>query len=83
MEEEFKFLLEKAKKQASQHGLKINPDKKMAETAIKGIVHNKKKYGKYYCICKLERIQDNVCMCKSVRSSESCTCGLFVRDESV
>jgi len=76
---EFDIVLERAKRQAKEFGLVLNPDKKVVEAVIKGLIHNKKIYGYYYCLCKLEKVAKNVCMCKDVRTGGDCLCGLFIK----
>jgi hypothetical protein len=42
----------------------------------------KLKQNDYYCLCLLDKTDDNKCMCKEFRESEMgkiCLCGIFVK----
>jgi len=43
------FYLDHAKK----NGIKLNPDKRIVDNIVKGIIRNEKKWGKPYCPCRM------------------------------
>lgn len=48
----------------------------------KALEENKKKYGKKYCPCNINRNDDTVCMCKTFMEQSypgECPCGRFVK----
>ncbi len=42
---------------AKKNGWVLNPDKKILDTVIRGLVRNKRKFGEQYCPCRLVRGQ--------------------------
>ncbi len=42
-----------AEEYAKKNGWVLNPDKKILDTVIRGLVRNKKKFGEQYCPCRL------------------------------
>jgi thioredoxin 1 len=63
---------------ASKNGLKLNPDKKVVETIVNGLLANEKKHGARYCPCRREK---TLCPCQASREEIAkdghCHCGLF------
>ena len=68
--------------------LRLNPDKKIVERVINGLLTNEKKYGKKYCPCRrvsgnIEEDEKNVCPCafhkKEIEKDGHCFCNLFVK----
>lgn len=82
--DEYVALLEKSKKYASKCGFKLNPDKRIVQLIIEGLIENKHKYGKYYCPCRLEHTERTICPCvyckKEIKQNGKCLCGLFVKN---
>lgn len=76
---EYDKLLERAKKQAKEHKLALNPNKQVVDSVIKGLMFSKKNFGEHYCPCKPLHVAANVCMCEEVRNGGKCVCGLFVK----
>lgn len=76
-------LLEKSKSYAVKEGFKLNPNKKIVDAIIKGLIKNKEKYGDYYCPCRIRRTKKEVCPCayhkKEIKEKGKCLCGLFLR----
>jgi len=78
-----KMLLEEAirgyQEYADQNGLKLNPDRKVVERLVSGLLANEKKHGARYCPCQRKA----VCPCQSSREEIEkdghCYCGLFVK----
>lgn len=82
-----KEVLEISKRYAKSQGFKLNPDKKIVDTTIKGLVANERKYGFRYCPCRMvtgipERDKDIICPCAfhktEIKNLGHCLCGLFV-----
>ena len=55
----------------------INPDKQVSEYILSKIKENGG-----YCPCKLEKNEDNKCMCKEFREQKEgvCHCGLSIQN---
>ncbi|HIS24843.1 MAG TPA: hypothetical protein IAD01_05515 [Candidatus Faeciplasma gallinarum] len=55
----------------------INPDKQVSEYILSKIKENGG-----YCPCKLEKNEDNKCMCKEFREQKEgvCHCGLYIKN---
>ena len=81
---EYVALLEKSKNYAHKQGFKLNPDKRIVRLVIEGLIENKRKYGEYYCPCRLEHTERTICPCyyhkKEIKQSGKCLCGLFVKN---
>ena len=63
--------------------IKINDDEKIVEAIRNGII---KKGG--YCPCKLQKIEDNICMCREFREQIAdpefegyCHCMLYYKEK--
>lgn len=75
-----------AKKYALEAGIKLNPDKKITETVIKGLLKNKKEKGEFYCPCRIitgnkEKDKKIICPCvfhrDEIKLQGHCKCFLF------
>ena len=55
----------------------INPEKQVSEYILSKIKENGG-----YCPCKLEKNEDNKCMCKEFREQKEgvCHCGLYIKN---
>jgi ferredoxin-thioredoxin reductase catalytic subunit len=77
-----KQLLEFSKKYAKSQGFKLNPNKKIIDIVLKGLLENEKKYNYRYCPCKIRK-KENVCPCKThkeeIKKDGHCTCYFFVK----
>ncbi|MDI6591569.1 MAG: thioredoxin [Patescibacteria group bacterium] len=71
---------------AQKNGWKLNPDRKLVERLVMGMLANEKKYGARYCVCR--RITGNseedkkiICPCvyvqQEIKEQGHCFCGLF------
>ena len=78
----------KFKKYAEKEAFKLNSNKLIVKTNIKGMLKNKKKFGELYCSCRLvaknkEKDKQIICPCifhkKEIKSQGHCHCGLFVQ----
>ena len=82
-------MLKWAKSYAQKHGRALNKDEKQLGTVIRGLVRNKKKFGRPYCPCRLrsgdeEKDRAIVCPCvyhkDEVATQGSCHCRLYFKD---
>ena len=76
---------------AESQGFTLNPDKKVVETLLDGMLWNKEEYGRQYCPCRAitgNKGKDGKIVCPCVYLSEEvkgmgrCWCGLFVNIDS-
>jgi len=90
MEDEKKILKE-CQDFAKKNGFKLNPNEKLVDFLIKGLLTNEKKYGKRYCPCRvvLDNHQENnkiICPCAymrdEIKNKGQCHCGLFIKNNS-
>ncbi len=81
-------IIRRYEKYAKVNGWKLNPNKKMVERIVKGLIENEKKKGKRYCPCR--RIAGNpeedfkkICPCfwhkEEIEKNSHCLCQLFVK----
>lgn len=68
---------------------RLNPDDKMVERVVKGLVMRKMKFGYAYCPCRLvtgdnERDKKIICPCvyhvEEIERDGECHCNLFIGD---
>jgi len=87
-----KELLEKYKKYAKENNFKLNPDKKIVDTIIKGILRNEEKYGFRYCPCRRitgdkEKDKAIICPCiyhrDEIKTQGHCHCMLFFKNDKI
>lgn len=78
-----------SKDYAQKTGIKLNPDKKIVEGVIKGLLKNKEEKGELYCPCRIitgdkEKDKEIICPCvfhkKEIKSEGHCKCLLFVSE---
>lgn len=81
-------LVKNSEKHAEANGFKLNPDQKVVERVVNGLLKNKEKYGKIYCPCRRitgNRTDDKKITCPCIYHKDEiakdgkCFCGLFVR----
>lgn len=86
----FEEILKLSEEHAKKSGIKLNPNKKIVEAIIKGLIANEKKYGKLYCPCRVvtgnkEEDEKKICPCfwhlQEIKDMEHCHCRLFVSKE--
>lgn len=67
---------------------KLNPDTKIVDRVVKGLVMRKSKYGHAYCPCRIvtgdfEKDTKTICPCvyhkEEIERDGECHCNLFVR----
>lgn len=68
---------------AKKSGFNLNPDDKVVDFLIEGLIANEKSRGKVYCPCRIGDIIDNVCPCAfhkdEIARDGKCHCELFVK----
>lgn len=83
---EEKDLYKKSKDYADSNGLKLNPNEKVVEGIIRGLLRNKEFKGDIYCPCRTvtgnkEEDKKIVCPCiyhkQEVKDLGHCKCNLF------
>ena len=85
--QEFEKLLKEYQNYAKKNGIRLNPDRKVTNSLIKGLIEREEKYGERYCPCR--RITGNkeadkkiTCPCvyhkEEIRKQGHCHCFLFV-----
>ena len=83
-----KELLKISEEYADKKGFKLNPDKKVVDIIIKGLIKNEAKYGFRYCPCrrvKGDKEEDKkiICPCvyhgDEIKKQGHCSCMLFLR----
>ncbi|HOK35340.1 MAG TPA: ferredoxin-thioredoxin reductase catalytic domain-containing protein [Candidatus Pacearchaeota archaeon] len=90
MEDEKKIeeIIKNYEKYAAENGFKLNPNKKVVEGIIKGLLLNEQKYGARYCPCRRvsgnqEEDKKKICPCywheEEIKKNGRCLCGLFVK----
>ncbi len=90
-EKEMKKMRTFAEKYAEKAGYRLNPDQEIVEMILKGLVENKKQYGRQYCPCRSvtgdkEEDRKKICPChwhkKEIEEDGMCHCQLFVAPEN-
>jgi len=88
MDEKTKKAIEGYEKYAKASGFRLNPDRKIVEMIVMGLLSNQEKYGARYCPCRIRtgKKEDDVkiiCPCiyhkDEIKKMGHCHCGLFVR----
>jgi len=88
MEEKVEKIIEGYKKYAQQNGFQLNPNKKVVEGIVKGLLENEKKYGFRYCPCRrvtgdMAEDKGKICPCQwhheEIEKYGYCLCRLFVK----
>ena len=73
---------------AKSRGFRLNPDRKVVEMIIKGLLANEKKHGARYCPCRVvtgDKEEDRKIICPCVYHLDElnemghCHCNLFVK----
>ena len=73
---------------AKNNGIQLNPDKKVVDRIIKGLLGNKEKYGERYCPCRRvtgnkEEDAKKICPCfwhkDEIKKDGHCFCRLYVK----
>lgn len=73
---------------ASKNGFRLNPNEKVVEGIIKGLLKNEEQKGHRYCPCRMlsgnpEEDSKKICPCafhkEEITKDGRCHCGLFVK----
>jgi len=88
MKTKIEEIIKKYQKYAKQNGFKLNPNKKVVENIIRGLLANEKKYGFRYCPCRRvtgnpKEDKNKICPCswhqEEIKKDGHCLCYLFVK----
>jgi ferredoxin-thioredoxin reductase catalytic chain len=88
MGDDMKKVIEGYERYAKSQGFRLNPDRKIVETIVKGIFNNQEKHGARYCPCRMvtgDKEKDKLIICpcayhkKELEEMGHCHCRLFVR----
>jgi len=80
-------LLETLARYAESQGFEMNPDRKIVEFVLAGLLRNEQRFGYRYCPCRAitgDQEQDKkiICPCAyhkdEIKRAGRCLCGLFV-----
>lgn len=86
--EDINGIIEQFDNYAKENGFKLNPDRKIVENVINGLLANEKKHGEKYCPCRRvsgnkEEDAKNICQCiyhkDEIEKDGHCFCNLFVK----
>jgi len=86
-EDRFKELLRWAEDYARMRGLRLNPDRRIVEMVLRGLLRNEAVKGARYCPCRVttgnpEDDRRIICPCiyhsQEIEAYGRCKCGLFV-----
>jgi len=81
---------ERVRKHEAESSCRLNPDKRMVDALMDGLVRRKAKFGDYYCPCRIvtgnpETDSRNVCPCatheEEIAQTGKCHCGLYVGEK--
>ena len=80
--------IEKYSEYARKNGFQLNPNRKIVERVVNGLLENEKKKGKKYCPCRVlsgnqEEDSKKICPCayhkEEIAKIGRCYCGLFAK----
>lgn len=64
--------------------VELTNNEELVNLVKSGLANNKAKFGKRYCPCRLEHIDDTICFCKEFREQpvgSTCHCGIYIKTE--
>ena len=85
-------IAERVRRHAAETPCRLNPDAKVVEALLDGLVRRKERFGDYYCPCRVvtgneETDRANICPCKTheeeIARTGKCHCGLFVGEKRI
>ncbi|RLG13124.1 MAG: ferredoxin:thioredoxin reductase [Candidatus Nanohalarchaeota archaeon] len=80
-----KNTLKNLKSMQKKNGFRLNPNRKIIEYLIKGLIKNAEEFGKKYCPCRRIHNDRVICPCihhkKEIKEQGHCHCFLFVSKE--
>jgi ferredoxin-thioredoxin reductase catalytic subunit len=81
-------LIKEYSEYAQNNGFRLNPNKKVVEGIVAGLLKNEEKYGKKYCPCRrisgnAEEDSKKICPCfwhkDEIQKDGHCFCQLYVK----
>ena len=87
MDKEKQELKDELQKHVDKDGIKLNPNEKVVEGILTGLLKNKEKHGDIYCPCRVvtgdkEKDKEIVCPCVfhrgEIELQKHCHCNIFV-----
>ncbi|MFA5368548.1 MAG: ferredoxin-thioredoxin reductase catalytic domain-containing protein [Candidatus Paceibacterota bacterium] len=87
-EQKIQELIQQYREYAQEKGFKLNPNEKIVEGVIKGLLLREELFGEKYCPCRKmtnDKIEDKkiICPCvyhlEEVEKDGHCYCNLFVK----
>ena len=82
-EEKHKLIKNWTEEYAKINEFRANPDDKILDVVIKGLLAQEEKFGKRYCPCRVQNTQENICPCiyhkDEIKKDGACHCQLFVK----
>jgi len=81
-------LIEECGEYAEKQGFSLNPDKRVVEILVKGLLEKEEKFGARFCPCRKitgsqEEDKKIICPCayhrQEIKEQGRCLCGLFVK----
>ncbi len=88
MDEKAEKVIEGYGKYAKASGFRLNPDEKMVEAVVTGLLANEKQHGARYCPCRMvtgDKEKDRLIICPcayhkdEIKEMGHCHCSLFVK----
>jgi ferredoxin-thioredoxin reductase catalytic chain len=79
---------EAKRRYAESQGFQLNPDEKVVDMVMDGLIENQNKYGAAYCPCRAisgnkDEDRKNICPCvyhkEEIAKDGKCHCWLFVK----
>ena len=86
--EEIERLIKKYEEYANENGFRLNPDRKVVENIVRGLLKREEEFGEKYCPCRRvsgdkEEDKKIICPCvyheEEIKRDEHCLCNLFVK----
>ena len=80
-------IIDRLRRHVAESSCRLNPDSRIVDALIKGLVRRRMEFGDYYCPCRVvtgdpETDRRNVCPCETheeeIARTGKCHCGLFV-----
>ena len=72
-----------AENYAKANGFKVNPDEKVINIIVEGLLKKEEKFGARYCPCRIQNTQENICPCiyhkDEIKKDGACHCMFFVK----
>jgi len=83
-------ITERIRQHEADSPYRLNPDERVVEALVKGLLRRRAEFGDFYCPCRVvtgnaETDARNVCPCEThaeeIAATGKCHCGLFVGDK--